>query len=245
MSIIIGSARIDERGKLTGGKAGDQKQTSSTNDTKGEVSMQNFYVHSKGWRVLRPKSISHANKIASNMKQACNNPNIGYDQNQRLGVVSNGTDSKVKTEADCSALVRACVQEATGKKIANFTTVNEEKVLEGTGLFEDAFSFVSQSKTPIYNGDVLVTKTKGHTVIVVSGNARSSADNSTYYEKYTGTSSAIDTVFKKIGVPEKFCGKWSKRKPVASANGISNYTGKSTQNLQLINLAKKGKLKKV
>lgn len=25
--IIIGSARIDERGKATGGKAGDQKQT--------------------------------------------------------------------------------------------------------------------------------------------------------------------------------------------------------------------------
>lgn len=27
MSIIIGSARIDERGKLSGGTAGDQKQT--------------------------------------------------------------------------------------------------------------------------------------------------------------------------------------------------------------------------
>lgn len=26
---IIGSARIDERGKATGGKAGDQKQTAS------------------------------------------------------------------------------------------------------------------------------------------------------------------------------------------------------------------------
>ena len=34
MSIIIGSARIDERGKTTGGAAGDQKQTSKP-DYKG------------------------------------------------------------------------------------------------------------------------------------------------------------------------------------------------------------------
>ena len=32
---IIGSARIDERGKATGGKAGDQKQK-STPDYKGD-----------------------------------------------------------------------------------------------------------------------------------------------------------------------------------------------------------------
>ena len=43
-TIMIGSARINERGKLSGGVAGDQKQVSSANDTKGEVSMQPFYV---------------------------------------------------------------------------------------------------------------------------------------------------------------------------------------------------------
>ena len=83
MSIIIGSARIDERGKLNSGKAGDQKQTSNTNDTIGEVSMQNFYVHSKGWNVFRPKSSDVAEKIALEMKYACNNKNLGYDQYQR------------------------------------------------------------------------------------------------------------------------------------------------------------------
>ena len=45
MSIIIGSARVDEKGTYSGGASGDQKQTSSTNDTKGEVSMKPFYVH--------------------------------------------------------------------------------------------------------------------------------------------------------------------------------------------------------
>lgn len=66
-----------------------------------------------------------------------------------------------------------------------------------------------------------------------------------YYPKYTGTSKLIDTVFKAIGVPSKFRGKWSARKPIAQANGIENYVGSATQNLKLINLAKLGKLKRV
>lgn len=36
MTIIIGSARIDEHGKASGGKAGDQKQK-ATPDYKGET----------------------------------------------------------------------------------------------------------------------------------------------------------------------------------------------------------------
>ncbi len=71
-TIMIGSARIDERGKLSGGSVGDQKQTSSTNDTKGEVSMQPFYVHSKGWYILRPKNAALAAKMAERMTAACN-----------------------------------------------------------------------------------------------------------------------------------------------------------------------------
>ena len=43
----IGSARIDERGKATGGQKGDQKQT-STPDFKGEVARQDFYVSKQG-----------------------------------------------------------------------------------------------------------------------------------------------------------------------------------------------------
>ena len=46
-TVYIGSARIDERGKASGGQAGDQ--------TGKEVSTQNWYLHSKGWVVLRPK----------------------------------------------------------------------------------------------------------------------------------------------------------------------------------------------
>ena len=178
MSIMVGSARIDERGNASGGAAGDQKQTSATNDLTGEVSMQKMYFHSKGWYILRPKSAAHAVKMADLMKAACNNANIGYDQGNRLGVVQHGIMTAVKTECDCSSLVREVVKEATGKDPGNFTTANEAASLEATGLFESKRSYVSQSATPVYDGDVLVTKTKGHTVIVVSGNARKAASGS-------------------------------------------------------------------
>lgn len=69
--------------------------------------------------------------------------------------------------------------------------------------------------------------------------------HSGYYDKYTGTSSQIDTVLRAIGVPDKFIGNKMKRKPLAMANGYTNYSGKASENLALIALAKKGKLKKV
>ena len=71
------------------------------------------------------------------------------------------------------------------------------------------------------------------------------AKASMYYPRYTGQSTSVDVVFEKIGVPSKFIGKWSKRKPIAEANGISDYRGKAGQNLELVALAKKGQLKKV
>lgn len=248
MAVIIGSARIDEKGKISGGAAGDQKQKSSTNDTVGEVSMQNFYMHTKGWFIFRPKDPNIANKIAANMKTACNNANLGYDQGNRLGIIEYGINTKTKTECDCSSLVRECIKEASGKDPGNFTTYNEPSVLEASGLFETRKEYTSGMA--LYTGDVLVTKTKGHTAIVVSGTARSvvsgsSAESSSaYYDKYTGTSNAIDTVFKEIGVPSTLYGNVTKRKPIATANGINGYTGTASQNLNLISLAKKGILKK-
>lgn len=168
MILIVGSARQDERGKLSGGKAGDQ--------TGSEVSTQAYYRHSKGWYVIRAKSVAHANALANAMQQACSNNNIGYDQNERTGVITQlkkyGSLNKiaVKTECDCSSLVRACIIQATGKDVGNFTTSNEASVLENSGLFESKKSV--ESSTILHNGDILVTKTKGHTVIIVSGNAR-------------------------------------------------------------------------
>lgn len=168
MGLIVGSARIDERGKLSGGQAGDQ--------TGKEVCTQQYYMHSKGWYVLRAKDISVANGIAKAMKQACDNNNIGYDQNERSGVITQlkryGNLAKIAkaTECDCSSLVRACVYQASGTDVGNFTTANEASTLENSGLFEKKKAV--SSSTTLYDGDILVTKTKGHTVVVTSGNAR-------------------------------------------------------------------------
>lgn len=167
MAIKVGSARIDENGKISGGIAGDQ--------TGKEVSTQDFYLHSKGWYLIRPKSVEDANKLASAMQAACENDNIGYDQSERLGIITQikkyGSMFKipVKTEADCGTLVRGCCIEA-GFDPGNFTTAEEAVALSRTGKFEGKVAVTSS--TILYNGDILVTKTKGHTVIVVSGNPR-------------------------------------------------------------------------
>lgn len=174
MSLIVGSARIDENGNLKNGKAGDQ--------TRKEVSTQNYYTHKKGWYVSRAKSVAHANALATAMKQACDNNKIGYDQNERNGVITQlkkyGSLDKIATatECDCSSLVRACIIQATGKDVGNITTANEASVLEASGLFETKKSVNGEGM--LYNGDILVTKTKGHTVIVVSGRARSTVATS-------------------------------------------------------------------
>lgn len=185
MGIIVGSARQDENGKYIGGKAGDQ--------TGKEVSTQAFYIHKLGWDVLRPKETTHAVKIAERMQAACNNNNIGYDQGERLGIIKTGIDTKSKTECDCSSLVRQCVIEATRKDPGNFNTSNEAACLEKTGLFEKRFTYTS--KTPIYNGDILVTRSKGHTVVVVSGSVR------------PGTQSVTDKTNEQIA-KEVIAGKW-------------------------------------
>ena len=166
--MTIGSARIDEHGKASGGKAGDQKQK-TTPDTKGEVSMQNFYVSSKGWYILRAKNPSVASNIALAMTIACNNPNIGYNQARRLDIIKAGTHATQPTSCDCSSLVRQCVRES-GIEVGNFTTANEANVLMATGQFD---KIAYTKNTTLYLGDILVTKTKGHTVIVTSGATRS------------------------------------------------------------------------
>ena len=182
IAIKIGSARIDENGKLSGGKAGDQ--------TGKEVSTQNFYMHSKGWYLYRAKDAVIAERLATAMLDACNNDNIGYDQSERATVIlqlkryGSLKDIATKTEADCSSLVRACCIEA-GFDPGNFNTASEGTALDKTRMFEGRKSVTST--TELFDGDILVTKTKGHTAIVVNGNPRK-ASSSTEQDKQSTVS---------------------------------------------------------
>lgn len=174
MKIIIGNAVHDENGRSKGGKPGDQLQK-KVDDYSGEVRLQDFYINKKGWNVLRPKSIETAKKMAALMKIACNNKNIGYSQEDdpdtgRYGIQKYGIDTNTPTNCDCSTLVGQVVREASGKKIPDFYTGNEVEVLEKTGLFEPVISY--KKGVTLYDGDVIVTKTKGHTAIIVEGMPR-------------------------------------------------------------------------
>lgn len=161
--VIIGSARRDENGKYSGGKPGDQDGA--------EVSTQEYYLHKKGWYLYRPINTEHAKKLAQSMHDACANNNIGYCQAHReiMTMLKKYGSMKAiaeKTETDCSNLVRGCIYEATGKDTGNFNTSTEPSALEKSGLFEGRAS--ATENTRFAPGDILVTKTKGHTVIVIS-----------------------------------------------------------------------------
>ena len=171
MAVLIGSARIDENGRAHGGKAGDQ--------TGKEVSTQSWYRHSKGWVVLRAKDPKKAAKIAQAMRAACANDNIGYDQyqNQTLwnAVKDKGYDpakATVKCETDCARLVRVCCAYA-GIMARDFYTATEAAYLMDTGEFVKLTTSRYTSQDDYLGaGDILVTRTKGHTAVVLTNGHR-------------------------------------------------------------------------
>ncbi len=171
MTVYIGNAVGDEHGKARGGEPGNQ--------TGKELRIQPWYKNSKGWRVFRPFSVEVAQRLADNMRAACNNPAIGYDQSQRntLWKVAEplGFDcSKVTTqcECDCSSLVRVCLAYA-GIVLRDFNTASEPERLINSGQFEE-LTGIEVTDTPDYlrTGDVLVTAVKGHTAITLNNGER-------------------------------------------------------------------------
>lgn len=181
MGVTIGSARSSYGNE----KAGDQH--------KGlEVSTQAWYLHSKGWVVLRAKSAEMRRYMAEAMRMACKNNDIGYSQNTRMSLYNNiksrGFDPSKTTSpvnCDCSSLVRVCILYALNKMglgtsydPGNFRTVTETNMLMKTGLFEKLVDDKHCKKSAyLAEGDILNTRTSGHTVIVLSSGANCDAGN--------------------------------------------------------------------
>lgn len=167
MAVKIGSARQNEFGGADGGVYGDQ--------TGAEVSTQNWYLHYKGWKVFRAKDPDKRELIAQDMQFACDNNNIGYCQDHRDTLYNASKKygwncSKVITpcEVDCSALVRVCCLYA-GISVPDFYTGNEAAVLMATGQFEELIDHrFTTSSLYLMRGDILVTRSTGHTVVVLS-----------------------------------------------------------------------------
>ena len=173
MAVLVGSARSDENGKAYNGKAGDQKSGK-------EVSTQSWYKHSKGWRVFRAKDPKVAAKIAEIMRWACGTDLIGYDQWNRHTLYDElkryafekAYLSKA-VETDCSALVRVCLAFCGIDVPEEFRTGNMPTYLLNTGAFvELKGSKYTDDDDYLGAGDILVTKTSGHTVVVLSNGPR-------------------------------------------------------------------------
>lgn len=202
MAVRVGSARHDENGKLKGGKPGDQ--------TGVEVSTQDWYLHRKGWVVIRPKDPKVRAMIARDMEWACENPAIGYDQSQNYTLYNEAKKygfncSMVKTpcETDCSRLVRVCLAYA-GIHVPTFYTGNEVEVLRKTGKFDILTSDkYTESSDYLLRGDILCTKVTGHTVIVLTDGSKAGDDHATLKNGSRGDDVAeLQNYLNKLGYPD-------------------------------------------
>ena len=168
MSVRIGHASIDERGKAKGGAAGDQ--------TGREVCIRTWY--SKPWKVLlRAKDEAVAERMAAACEAGCRNNSIGYDQNQRntLHTLSkaNGYDLAAvgKCETDCSAFMTVCAIAAGVTALEYSGNAPTTSTMRAKFTATGEFSALTASKyltgtAYLKRGDILVAPGK-HTVMVL------------------------------------------------------------------------------
>lgn len=127
---MISNCGSDERGKYSGGKAGDQ--------TGKEWYIRSWYNHN--WKCVIRFPANVREQLAINAEKAAKNDLIGYDQNERLTYynhlkASNWDASKITIacEADCSAGVSANLVAAGYKlgidKLKNFNKSNTTSTL--------------------------------------------------------------------------------------------------------------------
>lgn len=191
MAVRIAHASIDERGKISGGTAGDQ--------TSKEVCIRTWY--SKPWQYLiRCKDESMREKIAYAMERACENNAIGYDQSERNSLLiyarSVGYDpGKVtsKCEVDCSALVTlACIYAGVPESTLvvngnSATTSTLRNRLISTGKFEvHSSSQYLSSSDYLLRGDILL-KEGSHVVVVIDDGAKVTISNTSTSTNSTST----------------------------------------------------------
>lgn len=174
----ISNSGKDEKGKYTGGKAGDQ--------THEEWNIRDWY--DRPWSVvLRYPDPEVRNLIAELAEKAANNDHIGYDQWERTTfwkqLEASGYDPAnitVDCESDCSAGVAAIVK-AVGflkgiDKLKNVPetmyTGNERKNLKNAGFEAITDPNYLRSDANLVRGDILLYHNyksgSGHTAIYLS-----------------------------------------------------------------------------
>lgn len=136
MPLLCGWASIDERGKISGGKAGDQ--------TGKEVKMGSWYYFRQK-HCLRWKNEEYAKEYAKVIKALCKNEHVGYDQNQRTTLFTelkrlnwDYTKLSKNVECDCSELIACGVNCVLKKAIipSHVYTGNLSEYLVSSGYFK-------------------------------------------------------------------------------------------------------------
>ena len=136
MAVQCGWAAIDERGRASGGAAGDQ--------TGYEVRLGSWYKFGQT-EVFRWKDRDKAKKYAEIIKYWCSGNYVGYDQGQRITLGSwckaHNWNYKVttKVETDCSRMVADAINCTMKREVLPVTgifwTGNMKTELMKTGLF--------------------------------------------------------------------------------------------------------------
>lgn len=209
MAVLCGWASADERGRASGGKAGDQ--------TGREVRVGYWYSFGQSV-VLRANDRAKGKEMAAIMKKLCNNNHVGYDQGQRTTLWSvmsrNGWNpDKVTTncECDCSALV-AVVCRAAGYNVSpDLWTGNLRNALIRTKKFTALTSATyTLSDKNLRAGDIILNPDK-HVIMALEDGPNAKASGSSVIKagqkglnSLVGAKLAIDGIrgpeTKKVGV---------------------------------------------
>ena len=206
--IKIGQASRDERGRYSGGLAGDQDGR--------EAAIREWY--NRPWnKVLRPKNSAIAGRIAAAMEDACRNDNIGYDQYERTTLYdfckANGWNIKAVNkpcETDCSALVAVCVNYAGIKVSGDIYTGNEAKALLQTGEFEllDAPKYLTTDEY-LKRGDILLYEFH-HTAIALQDGGKAEKTKPVQVEYPLGWNVSSDGQWWYADTPQSIvAGRWA------------------------------------
>lgn len=140
--VTIAHAVCDERGRTSGGSAGNQ--TANLYHTTGELRFSEWYNPNGGWDyVIRPKKKEKAQAIAAAAMSAVRNAKIGYDQSDRESLYDQiqyvGFDpTKVikPCNCDCSSLVTVCCNYAGIPILRGTYTGNLKERCEAVGFFK-------------------------------------------------------------------------------------------------------------
>ena len=182
MAVGIVHAYSSEEGSKYGA-AGDQLQTSSSKDTKGEIRLDDWYNRSGGWGVyLECTDAALAKEAAAWAVKIANNKNYGYSQGSGSSDGRWSGYKKIKADGfgkskgafDCSSLVISCYILAGCPNLkATGYTGSMEKLLMATGKFKKYkdSAHVASSKLATLGG--VYIKSGAHTVIVTDAAAPS------------------------------------------------------------------------